>query len=64
MGYTDSSGISIDSIPIRAGANILQNYNTKIPALFAVNTVNLYSDPTINFDFDLFIIDDDDLEEK
>ena len=63
MGYADSSGLSIDSIPIRAGANILQNYNTKIPALFAINTTNIYSDPTINFDFDLFIVDNDDLEE-
>lgn len=62
MGYTDSSGVSIKSIPVRAGTNILQNYNTKIPALFAINTTNLYSDPTINFDFDLYVIDGDDLE--
>ena len=63
MGYVDSSGMTIYGIPIRSGANIVQNYNTKISALFAVNKNNLYSDPTINFDFDLYVIDGDDLEE-
>lgn len=62
MDYSDSQGNKANRIPVRAGANILQNYQTAVPAMYAVNTDNLYSDPTINFDFDLYIIDDDDLE--
>ena len=63
MSYSDTKGNSIYRIPVRAGANILQNYNTAIPALFAINTNDIYSDPTINLDFSLYVIDSDDLEE-
>ena len=63
MDYKDTFGNVANKIPIRAGANIMQNYNTVIPAMYAINKNNLYSDPTINFDFELYIIDSDDLEE-
>lgn len=63
MGYSDSLGNVAKSIPIRAGVNILQNYNTVIPALYAINIYNLESDPTINLDFKLYVIDSEDLEE-
>ena len=63
MDYVDTQGNKANRIPVRAGANIVQNYNTVLPAMYAINTNSLYSDPTINFDFDLYIIDTDDLEE-
>ena len=63
MDYTDTQGNVVNRIPIRSGANIMQNYNTVIPAMYAINSNSLYSDPTINFDFELYIIDADDLEE-
>lgn len=62
MDYRDSLGNAANRIPIRAGVNILQNYQTVVPAMFAINKNNIYSDPTINFDFDLYIIDSDDEE--
>lgn len=59
--YQDSSGKLFYNIPLRAGTNCVAGLSLAIPTLYAVNKYNVKSDPTINGDFYLFVIDESDI---
>lgn len=46
----------INSIPLQSGTNLLQQYDTKLPSLVAINIDNRDLDPTSNKNLRLFII--------
>ena len=48
----------IDSIPLQSGTNLLQQYDTKLPSLVAINLDDRDNDATSNTNLRLFIIVD------
>lgn len=48
----------IDSIPLQSGTNLLQQYDTKLPSLVAINIDDRDNDATSNTNLRLFIIVD------
>lgn len=62
--YKDSAGALLYNIPLRAGVDCLLGMNVGLPSLFAINKYDMKSDPTINGDFYLFVIDKGDIPEE
>ena len=62
--YSDTDGKKVYNLALRAGTNCVAGLSLGIPTLYVLNKYDMKSDPTINGDFYLFIVDEGDVEES